>query len=280
MNRTRWVSTLIVSIHTSIAWAGDTVTLGKVASVSRRVSLEQIEHTQWDFLLNKYCDSSGFVDYLVWQQSQPDLQMLDQYLAHLSTADLSKSSTHAGQLAFWINAYNAVTIRGILREYPTSSIRNHTARFFGYNIWDDLLLPVGDHTYSLNQMEHDVLRKMGEPRIHFALVCASVGCPPLLNSAYTTAEIDSQLMFNSKRFFANHKKFRYDTSNNSIQISPIFKWFAEDFGQSQIERLKTIAPYLPDQQAKDLAISNRARISYLDYDWDLNDQASKVAPTP
>ncbi|NOY40263.1 MAG: DUF547 domain-containing protein [Planctomycetes bacterium] len=266
---------LALSMQASIAWAGGAATLGKAVSANQQVSFEQVDHSSWDALLRKYCDSAGFVNYQAWQRSPQDQAMLDQYLAHLSQADPNKSSSRESQFAFWINAYNAVTIKGILREYPTTSIRNHTAKVFGYNIWDDLLLPVEGRTYSLNQMEHDVLRKMGDPRIHFAIVCASIGCPPLLNSAYTAEKIDSQLTFNSKRFFADRSKFSYDAAKRRIAISPILKWFAEDFGSDQATQMRRVAPLLPDRGAQTLASSGRVSVSYLDYDWGLNDQARR-----
>ena len=129
--------------------------------------------------------------------------MLAEYLRHLSQASRSQQASPQARMAYWINAYNALTIHGILREYPTSSIRNHTAKVFGYNIWDDLLLPVGDSHFSLNQIEHEVLRKMAEPRIHFAIVCASNGCPPLSNRAYWASQLEQQLAEGCRRFFAD-----------------------------------------------------------------------------
>ena len=175
-----------------------------------------------------------------------------------------------GQLAFWINAYNAVTIKGILREYPTSSIRNHTAKLFGYNIWYDLLLIVGDSKISLHDVEHEVLRKTGEPRIHFAIVCASHSCPRLLNEAYTVEMLEEQLTTNTQNFFANRDNFRY--SNGTFYLSSILKWFAEDFGSIQSAQLRSIAPYLPDRASQQAAASGSGRISYLSYDWSLNEQ--------
>ena len=111
------------------------------------------------------------------------------------------------QLAFWINAYNAVTIRGILREYPTTSIRSHTPRLFGYHIWKDLKLYVGGKPYSLDQIEYEVLRQMDEPRIHFATVCASISYPNLLNEAYVPGELEIQLAANAKDFFRASRTF-------------------------------------------------------------------------
>jgi hypothetical protein len=126
-------------------------------------------------------------------------------------------------------------------------------------------------------MEHDVLRKMGEPRIHFAIVCASIGCPPLLNEAYTKETLDSQLTENAKRFFADRQNFRYDTAQRQIELSSILKWFGEDFGDTQAAQLRAIAAYLPDPTAQSLANSGQASVSYLSYDWNLNDQATRVA---
>ncbi|MCP4172364.1 MAG: DUF547 domain-containing protein [Fuerstiella sp.] len=117
---------------------------------------------------------STLMAWRAWHSSAVDIRALDRYLS----TGRANQTTKNGKLAFWINAYNAATIRGILREYPTTSIRNHTARLFGYNIWKQLQLYVGNKAHSLEGIEHQVLRKMNEPRIHFAIVCASIGCPP------------------------------------------------------------------------------------------------------
>jgi hypothetical protein len=117
------------------------------------------------------------VDYQAWKNSPDDLAALEKYLATLSRADTLAQASKAGKLASWINFYNALTVHGILEVYPTTSIRKHTAVAFGYNIWKDLLLPVSGAKHSLEDIEHKILRKMDEPRIHFAIVCASIGCP-------------------------------------------------------------------------------------------------------
>jgi hypothetical protein len=265
---------LAVALTWTTVWAGSDVVIGSRVPEKRRVSIEKIDHSEWDALLHKYCDAKGMVGYAAWHRDKSDRRRLTAYLAQLSRADPNRKSAQAATMAFWINAYNAVTIHGILREYPTTSIRNHTAKVFGYNIWTDLLLPVGDKNYSLDQMEHDVLRKMGDPRIHFAIVCASIGCPPLSNSAYLPTKLDSQLTANAKRFFADGQKFQHDSSNKTIRLSPILKWFREDFGTSQKALLRTIAPFLPDESAQALATGGKASVSYLEYDWGLNDQAA------
>lgn len=276
MKRTTLVALSVLAIAlvlgiTSNSQAGSKVIVGHQWAANERVKIDQIDHRPWDSLLQKHVDAQGMVNYAAWKASPGDLQALDAYLASLSRALPSLQSSRAGQLAFWINAYNAVTVRGILREYPTSSIRNHTAKVFGYNIWDDLLLVVGDQKISLNDMEHKILRKMGEPRIHFAIVCASIGCPTLSNRAFMPQTIDGQLTSNAQSFFADPEKFQYDVQAGRIRVSPILKWFAEDFGANAAAQMAAIAPYLPGTAAQQLARSGRAQVSYLDYDWNLND---------
>ncbi|MBI1903713.1 MAG: DUF547 domain-containing protein [Planctomycetes bacterium] len=262
----------IVCVGIAPCLAGPTVVVGANVPPSSRIPVERIDHRAWTDLLKKYADSAGLVDYASWKDSVEDQRALDAYLAVLSAAKFDRSTPREVQLAFWINAYNAVTIKGILREYPTDSIRNHTAKVFGYNIWQDLLLVVEGNNYSLEQIEHDVLRKMGEPRIHFAIVCASIGCPRLLNEAYMPDKLDDQLTVNAKAFFADRGKFTFDAQRGTIQVSPILKWFAEDFGADLQAQLRMIAPYLP-RDAQRIATSPGVRVSYLDYNWGLNDRS-------
>lgn len=253
------------------AAAHPTVTVGISVPAERRIAVERIDHSAWNDQLRKYVDANGMVDYKSWKASVADVQVLDAYLTHLSAAAIDRKASRESQLAFWINAYNAVTVKGILREYPTTSIRNHTAKVYGYNIWKDLQLTVGGQAYSLDAIEHQVLRKMGEPRIHFAIVCASIGCPRLLNEAYLPERLDEQLTANARAFFADPTKFAVDLRTGVVQVSPILKWFAEDFGIDTAAQLTTISPYLP-ANARPLAESDRVRVSYLDYDWGLNDK--------
>lgn len=248
--------------------------LGHAWPANQRVSMDQIDHSIFDSLLKKHVDGDGYVNYAAWKRSSEDRAALTGYLARLSRADQQKRSSREAQLAFWINAYNAATIEGILQEYPTTSIRNHTAKLVGYNIWKDLPLIVGSGQYSLEQIEHQVLRKMNEPRIHFAIVCASVGCPRLRNEAFTAKNVDAQLADNTRDFFSRSGNFRLDAASGTLHLSSILDWFGKDFGRSQAEQLAYLKPYLP-AAAQNLAGDPRARIRYLDYDWSLNDQSRK-----
>ncbi len=257
------------------AEAASTVYVGQKVPSGSQLSMDQISHSRWDAMLKKYVDENGYVNYKAWHTSSRDRQVLSAYLNSLSRANPNRSSSRNAKLAFWINAYNAVTVHGILREYPTSSIRNHTAKVFGYNIWKDLQLVVGGKAHSLEGIEHQVLRKMGDPRIHFAIVCASIGCPRLLNRAYTASQVQEQLEINAKDFFSRSQNFRFDERNGKFQLSSIMNWFGSDFGSNQAAQLKMIAPWLPNQAARNAALRNSVSVSYLNYNWNLNDQATQ-----
>ncbi len=253
------------------------VYVGKRYPADRLVSFDRIDHADWDRLLRKYVDADGLIDYASWKDSGDDVAILDAYLESLGRGDPQAAASRGSRLAFWINAYNALTIKGILREYPTDSIRNHTPKLHGYNIWQDLLLPVGNASYSLNAIEHKVLRKMGEPRIHFAIVCASISCPRLRNEAYQPKRIESQLADNTRDFFSRKQNFRIADSggqNNgkTVHVSSILKWFRDDFGGSSKQGLMGLAEYLPDEASRQLIKSGDYSVRQIDYDWGLNSQ--------
>lgn len=257
------------------AYAGAKSYVGLKTPRGQLASMDQIDHSAWDALLKKYVDKNGMVDYRAWQASPEDTGKLKAYLEALSRADPKIAAKREAKLAFWINAYNAVTVSGILKEYPTSSIRNHTAKVLGYNIWHDYQLYVGGSSYSLDSMEHKILRKMSEPRIHFAIVCASIGCPRLLNEAYVPKRLDEQLELNAKDFFGRQQNFKYDTSRGRFQLSAILSWFGEDFGKNDKARLRRIAAWLPSAQSQAAARQGAVSVTYLDYNWELNEQKAK-----
>lgn len=237
--------------------------------------MDAIDHSAWSALLTRYVDSNGRVNYSRWKDSKADQAALDTYLNSLSKAKTAGSSKN-GRLAFWINAYNAVTIRGILNVYPTTSIRNHTATLIGFNIWKDLFLYVDGKPYCLDDMEHKLLRPMKEPRIHFAIVCASIGCPRLLNTAYRPTKIDQQLTQNTIHFFSHRQNLQYDRSTNRLKLSAILDWFQEDFGTTETAMLNRIQVWVSDPSANQAIAKGNVRVEFLDYNWKLNDQKTKA----
>jgi len=234
------------------------------------ITFEEVDHSTWNRLLQKHVDNDGQVAYQAWNASQNDRRALEDYLTQLSTAGPGRATPKAATLAFWINAYNALTVHGILREFPTTSIRQHTSKLGGYNIWKHLQLYVNGTPYSLNHVEHEILRKLNEPRIHFAIVCASISCPRLLNEAYSAGQLEEQLESNARDFFSRSRNFQYEPGQ--MRLSSILDWFDEDFGAKQRDQLKTIAPWLPGKDAQQAARTGQVRVRYLDYDWNLNSQ--------
>ena len=258
-----------VPVQQDIRSRREPVTYDTQLRESTRLGFENFNHRTWDVLLQKYVDRNGNVDYASWQTSRTDRDALFGYLSQMRSLDTSLRSSREAEMAFWINAYNALTIEGILRVFPTRSIKDHAPDGNGFNIWDDFKLPVGGRSYSLNDIEHKVLRPMGDPRIHFAIVCASKGCPQLAQHAYYPQLLDRQLTYATELFFRSPDKFAYDLRQRQIGVSPIIQWFADDFGSNDRERMSYLSRFMPEDAAW-LAASGSATISYLDYDWSLN----------
>jgi hypothetical protein len=262
---------VVLQVGCQLVVAGQKVQVNQPCGSGDHPSVAEVEHSVYDRLLRKYVDDRGMVAYARWKASSSDIAELGGYLAKLGCVDLGKSAPKAARLAYWINLYNALTLHGILREYPTSSIRKHTSTF-GYNIWKDLLVTVDGRAYSLEDIEHKVLRKLGEPRIHLAIVCASRGCPPLLNEAYSAAKLDEQLNGRGREFFSRPENFRVDASKRTVYFSQLFEWYGSDFAPTSSEQLKAFRAFLPDPGVLDWATSEGVRYRYLSYDWSLNDQ--------
>jgi hypothetical protein len=178
------------------------------------------------------------------------------------------------KLAFWINAYNILAIDLVRRHYPIDSIRSIGSLLSP--VWKKKAGEIGGRAYTLHQIEHEILRPMGEPRIHAAIVCASLSCPPLRREPYRGAELEAQLDDNVRRWLADPRKgARIDRSAQTLSLSPILDWFAEDFGG---DVLPFVRGHLPAADAAWIAAPGGSlRVRYLDYDWSLNDAAAASA---
>jgi hypothetical protein len=211
------------------------------------------DHTLWTYVLQKYVSDQGQVDY---KGIKANASELISYLEALSRHTPDKSWSRADKLAYWINAYNAFTVKLIIDHYPVKSIKDIRSP------WDKRFIKLGDNTYTLNHIEHEILRKIDEPRIHFAIVCASVSCPKLLNTAFEAEQLETQLLNATREFLADPE--RNHLSENHIKISKIFKWFAKDFKKDG-----GLIDFL--NKYSDVAISENADKSYKNYDWGLNE---------
>ncbi|WP_420575108.1 DUF547 domain-containing protein [Kordia sp.] len=211
------------------------------------------KHDIFNVLLQKHVTASGNVNY---KGFKTDRSKLRAYITSLGENLPTDDWTKEEKLAYWINAYNALTVDLILRNYPLESIKDIKKP------WNQRLWKLGSKWYNLDEIEHKILRKMNEPRIHFAINCASFSCPPLLNEAFSSEKLERQLTQVTKVFLADSK--RNTITKNQIEISKIFKWFSKDFKQngSLIDFLNTYS---------DVKISGNAKKKYKEYDWTLNE---------
>lgn len=228
----------------------------------------RVDHAAFDSLLGRYVDDSGRVRYAAWKQENG--AALEAYLDAMRAVDPAALADTSEILAFWINVYNALTIDAILHFYPVASIKDKVSPL-GYNVWDDYTITIAGRARSLNAIEHEILRKLDEPRIHFAIVCASIGCPRLRSEAYTGARLDAQLEECARAFFASAEHFQIDRAAGKVRLSSILDWFGEDFGGADASKLAFVSRFVEGDARRFLLGPETPRIEYLDYDWRLNE---------
>ena len=210
-------------------------------------------HVVWNALLQRHVDEKGKVNYSGFKG---EAAQLNGYLDYLAQHPPSSMWTKEDSLAYYINLYNAATVKLIVDHYPVQSIKDIPNR------WGKKWIQVGASTLSLDGIEHDVLRKMHEPRIHFAINCASYSCPNLCSEAFVPKRMEQQLNQVAKDFVNDPTKNRFE--QGEAQLSKIFKWYKGDFTKDS-----TLLEYI-NQFLKN-PINVDADIDYLDYDWSLND---------
>ena len=219
-------------------------------------------HLAFSKLLNQFVDSTGMVNYHDFLSEQSSLE---NYLMSLDSFPPNNEWSEDEQKAYWINAYNAATIQLILENYPLKSIRDlHPTPYIPFvnTVWHIENITIGGKKGSLDQIEHEILRpRFNDPRVHFAINCASYSCPRLKNEAYFSEKLDEQLEEQAEYFINNPLK--NSLSTESVEISPIFNWFGGDFKEkgSIIQFLNTYSH---------VKIDDRAKVSFKEYDWRLN----------
>lgn len=254
------------------------VRVGQTGSAHARPNYDAIDHSSFDILLRRFVDCRGMVCYRAWKADHEALAQLHGYLCSLGGVATKAESPVAAKIAFYLNAYNALAIWGILQEYPTISIQSHNRKGASYRIFDDLELWIDGEYLSLNRIENDILRPLKEPRIHFALVCAAKGCPHLRKEAYLAERLEQQLRDNALGFFASRSRFHVCRLTGKVHLSPILKWFGTDFGNDEQAVVAAILPFLPCRDREWLLRNTGWKVTYLGYDWGLNDQCPKVLP--
>jgi hypothetical protein len=239
------VSTLVFFLQTAVAQSD--------MQLSVVVTPEPVSrHAALDALLQKYVTTDGKVNY---KGLATEKVALDAYCRSLSDQPLQDTDSREEKMAYWINAYNAFTLKLIVDNYPARSIMN----FDGGKTWDIKRIRIGDKKYSLNNLENDILRpQFKDARIHFAVNCAAKSCPPLWNRAYTAANLEAALETRT-RAFINDPNFNTLRAGR-VQVSKIFEWYAADFGDLK----KFLNRY------SEVKINDNAVVVFNDYNWDLN----------
>jgi Protein of unknown function, DUF547 len=220
-----------------------------------------ISHSTWNDLLRKHVSKNGQVNYKAFRQ---DISNLNAYLELLNRQHPNETWSKQEQMAFWINAYNAFTVKLILNNYPIKSIndiKNGVPN--GKKVWDSKFIKIGDKTYSLNQLEHTMLLdEFEDPRVHFALNCAAASCPKLRNEAFTAEKLTTQLDAAARDFLQDASKNKITASG--AQLSKLFEWYRGDFTK------KLAFHDFINQYAKQ-KIDAKTTITYLEYSWMLNE---------
>jgi hypothetical protein len=242
------------------------------------------DHGVWDDLLkrNVVLIDGGKASAVRYAALTTEHDVLRRYLASLSA--VTKAAFDAWpkseRLAFLINAYNAFTVELILTEYPNiESIKDLGSLF--RSPWKRSFFALFGVERNLDYVEHDLIRAEGayeDPRIHFGIVCASIGCPALRNEAYAGDRLDEQLEDNARMFLSDRTRNRFDQKSGTLEVSKIFDWFAKDFSRgwkgyrSVAQFLAVHANQLADDPAERRLIAEQSvSIRFLDYDWKLND---------
>jgi hypothetical protein len=241
-------------------------------------------------VLNEFVDDGGLVDYAALKDGR---ERLNAYTGALAKLDRTAYEVwnEKEKIAFWINAYNGLTLILIIDHYPIKSSRLRSVVFPKNSImqipgrWKKITFEVMGEPITLDAIEHKVLRaRFDEPRIHVALVCAALSCPELRNEPFVAERLDEQLDDQAQKFLANDRKFVIDREAGVVRLSAIFDWFAEDFvghygtGDPAGRRsektqavINFVSEYVSDADGEYLA-SGDYRIKYLDYDWTLNER--------
>jgi len=237
-----------------------------LSSIHQETSAETFDHSKFDQILKQYVDHKGLVDY---NHISKDSRFKE-YMESLKSVKVEELSGN-GQLALWLNAYNAVTIDKVIKWKPKKSVRETLIP----GVWTSTkFFTTRDHIVagrrlSQDDIEHEILRKeLKEPRIHFAIVCASSSCPPLAKFTFTEKNVQTKLEEETRKYINSSRGTRIDYAENTLYLSKIFDWFSSDFKSKSGSVLGFIKPYLPKEAMSFL--ERDPKISYIHYDWALN----------
>ncbi len=237
------------------------------------------DHSAWDRVLKAYVNSIGEVDYSALKANRKDLDAYIQMLGESSPANRPELfPTKAHELAYWMNAYNAFVVRGVVDNYPTRSVRD-LGVLYGFFRRNDYT--AGGVKMSLRHLENEILRKQyNEPRIHFGIVCASISCPRLSREAFTAENLEKQLERLARQFINERRNLTINPGANELTLSKIFDWYKKDFENGPGGRKQTVLDfvrrYASDENRKALDSLGQLSVKYYDYDWSINERGSRA----
>ncbi len=233
-------------------------------------STQTIDHQLWQDVLDNYLvtdDPSGVALFDYQGLLDDGSEELNGYLEQLEAID-PRQLNRAEQFAYWVNLYNALTVQVVISSYPVASIKEIGSSPLPVGPWNDPAINIAGQSLTLNHIEHSILRPIWQDyRIHFAVNCASIGCPDLQAEAFTADNTEALLNLASESYLNHERGLNF--SPNQLVLSSIFSWYAEDFGNSEAQVLTTLSKHLPQELAKNLADYDGA-IEY-DYNWQLNE---------
>jgi len=233
-------------------------------------------HKKWTEVLKEHVGKKGYASNVNYKVIKLNPEKLNEYLQTLESVSKKQfdSFKKNQQLAFLINAYNAFTIKLIINHYPVKSIKDIASFFTGP--WKIKFFKLFGEEQNLDAIEHEMIRKnFNEPRIHFALVCASIGCPPLEDKSFIGKELNEQLEKSFRKFLSDKSKNVFLSQEKKLEISRIFKWFGDDFNKKYQSFESFISTRITDDKNDQELIKNKkVEISFKDYDWGLNDSSS------
>ncbi|WP_020405973.1 DUF547 domain-containing protein [Hahella ganghwensis] len=261
--KTLLVLTTLLSMH---VFAADTDDWRQSDELNR----SSIDHSRWNQVLATYLDvnhASGVHLFRYSDVTSEDHKKLSEYLHNLAELD-PREFSRAEQKAYWINLYNALTVKLILKHYPVESITDLGETFFAFGPWDDDAVTVAGEELTLNDIEHQILRPIWQdPRIHYAVNCASFSCPNLASEAYTSTNLE-RLLEQGATSYINHER-GVDLEGDELVLSSIYKWYQEDFGKDEQDVLRHLSSYARPDLKKALEGFD-GDIDY-EYDWRLNE---------
>lgn len=228
-------------------------------------------HSEWTTILKNFLIKKAANSQFNYATLKETPQSLNKYLEKLSSITNEQFNTWSDKqkMSFWINAYNAFTVKLILDNYPVKSIKD-IGGFFS-SPWKKEFFHLFGVKFYLDKIEHEILRKrFNEPRIHFAVNCASIGCPSLRDEAFVAEKLESQLEEQTRLFLKDTSRNSVSHDKKTITISKIFKWFKEDFGDKDENIIKFIFPYMKSDD-DNLDFWKKYNLEYSEYNWDLNE---------